>query len=63
MDIEKLVFQKEEIQGLEWQDAYEVLEKIRESDNADESGYCIWKEEFEKVLRCVLRYVSMEAGD
>lgn len=58
VDIEKLVFQKEEIQGLEWQDAYEVLEKIRESDNADESGYCIWEEEFEKVLR----YVSMEAG-
>lgn len=48
--IEVLNFQKEEIQGLEWQDAAEVAEKLYRSDEPEESGYCIWREEFMRVL-------------
>lgn len=51
--IEELNFQKEEIQGLEWQDAAEVAEKLCRSDEPKESGYCIWREEFMRVLGAV----------
>ncbi len=53
VDIERLVFQKEEIQGLEWQDAYEVLKKLGKSEIPEKTGYCIWVEEYRKVLELI----------
>ncbi len=62
VDIEKLTFQKEEIQGLCWKDANEVLEVLRQQDVREAAGdkdvycpgsYCIWTHEFEKVLEIV----------
>lgn len=60
VDIEKLTFQKEEIQGLCWKNADEVLEILKKQDERESRGekdvyapgsYCIWTDEFEKVLR------------
>ena len=54
VDIEKLHFQEEEISGLYWQDANEVLKLLKKGSNgkneAPESGYCMWIDEFERVL-------------
>lgn len=60
VDIEKLTFQKEEIQGLCWKNVDEVLEILKKQDERESHGekgvyapgsYCIWTDEFEKVLR------------
>ena len=60
VDIEKLTFLKEEIQGLCWKNADEVLEILKKQDERESRGekdvyapgsYCIWTDEFEKVLR------------
>lgn len=60
VDIEKLTFQKEEIHGLCWKNADEVLEILKKQDERESRGekgvyapgsYCIWTDEFEKVLR------------
>ena len=62
VDIEELTFQKEEIQGLCWKDADEVLEVLRQQDARETVGekdvycpgsYCIWTHEFERVLEIV----------
>lgn len=61
VDIEKLTFQKEEIQGLCWKDAEEVLKILKSQDEREKRGekdvyapgsYCIWTQEFERVLNC-----------
>lgn len=62
VDIEELTFQSEEIQGLCWKDADEVLEALKKQDAMEAAGdrnvyspgsYCIWTQEFEKVLDIV----------
>lgn len=53
VDIDRLSFQVEEIQGLEWQDAYEVLRNLGETELPEKTGYCIWTEEYKKVLKHV----------
>ena len=62
VDIEKLTFQKEEIQGLCWKDADEVLEALKMQDAREAAGekniyspgsYCIWTKEFSMVLQAV----------
>ena len=62
VDIEKLTFQKEEIQGLCWKDADEVLEALKMQDAREAAGekniyspgsYCIWTKEFNMVLQAV----------
>ena len=61
VDIGKLTFQKEEIQGLCWKNADEVLEILKKQDERESRGekdvyapgsYCIWTQEFERVLNC-----------
>lgn len=62
VDIEKLTFQKEEIQGLCWKDADGVLEALKMQDAREAAGekniyspgsYCIWTKEFSMVLQAV----------
>ena len=59
VDIGTLTFQREEIQGLCWKDAEEVLAILRRQDAREAAGekdvyapgsYCIWTHEFERVL-------------
>lgn len=62
VDIEKLTFQKEEIQGLCWKDADEILEILKRQDARESAGdkdvyapgsFCIWTQEFERVMELV----------
>ena len=64
VDIGTLAFQREEIQGLCWKDAEEVLAILRRQDAREAAGekdvyapgsYCIWTHEFERVLEMVKR--------
>lgn len=53
VNIDCLTFQKEEIQGLEWEDAYDVLARLSDSEEPERTGYCIWIEEYRKVLELI----------
>lgn len=58
VDIERLVYEPGEIQGLEWKDGDEVLATLRAAckdtrKDAPETGYCMWLHEFERVYEYV----------